>query len=983
MTLNIQLEKQYQLQFRENSSDLLALPAIELHPTDPHNRPHIAQINIDVTGQPEDLVKALKKSYRGVDFRNSKLLKLATTQLLKQADCHWDGPLPTGVECVLTVTIDYFDSDEEGKPNLASPQTMRAECQLETLPETDRSIEMAVNKKDSEADYPGWFAIDFGTSNSTITLYDPQLVVNPFLLPSEQEQYLRHGLANWLNEKPRDQLPGVSAVAWKNEWKKLFDEISQEFEDFNLADHATPGDKVFKDSDPDLFLTAIRKVEIGLMRRLGWFKRSVSQQLNQIYAQTFRVPALEWQSLIPVELDSDRRLSEIPSELEVVDLEISPVSNQVVKVDVVLGEEVKLNRRRAINSGEEIEGRFLHSPKRYIGKDRSFKVTDGEKSVESLSVNTLLQAAYAHLIDLTEDYRSRYPDKCSEGDFYRAVMTYPTVATPLMRREIEDLVKHLGLKDVRMSYDEAVSVAIFFLWKEFGGDLNVGIEALKARCHYHKQSQSWWQNVLVLDIGGGTTDLALIRFTLEEINAFGLNEDRGDGGRYYKLTPKLLRSSGHLQLGGELITLRLFRLLKAAIADKLLSAVSEGQLSPDVLKVDLNELNPQFLDNNGKFKKDRLLACIDTKIHAGDDYQDALKDAEKVIPTQWKYASAREKTFYMLWGYAESAKLQLSQMINRKTQGDEIDPIFTLDGQVIADLLQYNQVTLPGDFVNSLSVSITGEQFKTMASHVIQEAVGIARGLIESTLGDDQNSTSPVSSEAETDNSDTNIEPEQLDWLILTGKTCGLGLVKDELYHQLGQSKHFLWNDERVTFEPEYAKLATSAGACLAEKFRQLSFAPEESIDLLQRGANQLYIDVKNLFYFLPCSFVRDVIGDAEKPIFFAGQELQLLDDTSPREAKCRSDWQGMQLTNNIQRKDFEKINPQRWGYFNGDKLMKALNIDNEYEFRKVIKVQFEINQKLDIDLLICRGKPHYLMDEDAHSLNAADKIGRGYFCRN
>ena len=124
---------------------------------------------------------------------------------------------------------------------------------------------------------------------------------------------------------------------------------------------------------------------------------------------------------------------------------------------------------------------------------------------------------------------------------------------------------------MQTAYDEAVSVAIFFLWREFGGNLNIGIESFKTRCR--QNGNKWSQNVLVLDIGGGTTDLALIELTLEDKTPFFAdNEDRGLGGRYYKLTPKLLGSSGHLQLGGELITLRIFRLLKVAIADFLLNS---------------------------------------------------------------------------------------------------------------------------------------------------------------------------------------------------------------------------------------------------------------------------------------------------------------------------------------------------------------------------------------------------------------------------
>ena len=129
MSLTIQLDKQYQLQFKEDSSDLLALPVIDLHPTDPFNLPHIAQINISVVGQPEELIKALKEIYRGVDLRNNPF-KLDTNQRFKQAECHWENPLPTGVECVLTVTIDYFNSDEDGNPNVSAPQIAHAECQL-------------------------------------------------------------------------------------------------------------------------------------------------------------------------------------------------------------------------------------------------------------------------------------------------------------------------------------------------------------------------------------------------------------------------------------------------------------------------------------------------------------------------------------------------------------------------------------------------------------------------------------------------------------------------------------------------------------------------------------------------------------------------------------------------------------------------------------------------------------------------------------
>ncbi len=304
------------------------------------------------------------------------------------------------------------------------------------------------------------------------------------------------------------------------------------------------------------FLEALRQIELCLGNSER-FRRAVSKKLYQIYHEVFRVPTLESQNLIPVVLDFNRRQTEIPSEIEI--CKIQPLKLQ-------MGRAARDNRKKAIAQGtitavKDIISRFHHSPKRYFGQNRTFPVVINEGENNNIEVHQLIQAAWGHLIELTEDYRQRAGRRFSQGDFLTAVVTYPTVAPPVVRKEIKALVEELGLDDVQTAYDEAVSVAIFFLWREFGGNLNIGIESFKTRCRQEKNN--WSQNVLVLDIGGGTTDLALIKLTLEDKTpVFTNNEDRGLGGRYYKLTPKLLGSSGHLQLGGELITLRVFSTVK-------------------------------------------------------------------------------------------------------------------------------------------------------------------------------------------------------------------------------------------------------------------------------------------------------------------------------------------------------------------------------------------------------------------------------------
>ncbi|MCC5615605.1 molecular chaperone [Nostoc sp. CHAB 5836] len=777
--------------------------------------------------------------------------------------------------------------------------------------------------------FPGWFALDFGTSNSTVTLFDPIEVPIAEILPKEQEMRLRDRLSQWLSSPASVALPDVSA----DDWAKFIAEISK-----NLEIEPTKLSEVFESDNKERFLEAIRQIELSLGNSER-FRRAVSKKLYQIYHEVFRVPTLESQNLIPVVLDIDRRDTEIPSESEI---------SQLGDLKLRMGREARDNRKKAIAQGtsgslKEIISRFHHSPKRYFGQERSFSVIlDGEE--ETITANQLIQSAWAHLIELTEDYRQRAQRRFSEGNFLTAVVTYPTVAPPVVRKEVKELVEQLGIDDVQTAYDEAVSVAIFFLWREFGGNLNIGIESFKTRCR--QAGNKWSQNVLVLDIGGGTTDLALIELTLEDKTpTFADYEDRGLGGRYYKLTPKLLGSSGHLQLGGELITLRIFRLLKVAIADFLLTAVTTGDQESEKLEDLINsELNERFLEQ-GKFKSGSILKCLDKENPEGDiAYKDALDTAEKVLPTRWQQAPQRLQSFYILWDYAEAAKLKLGQ----KAPAENSLLTFTLSEQQISELLTQSSIKLQVKDPNSICITLDNQQFERAAASGIKEAIGIAKGLMESRLRPDDITKDSGNS-------------QKVDWLILSGKTCNLNIVQRQIYQEFSKSPYFVWNPERITFVLEFTKLATSAGACYAEKLRRLRFDPEESKSLLRKGANQLEIDVKNLFYYLPCNFKRKTQSNDLLTIFKAGQELYQL---APWEtvAKVRTQWQGIQLTNIIYRQDYEEGDLRLWGSFDGKNLMNQLDIQ-EAEFLKKIKIQFEIDQTLEFNVLLCQGNPHYLID--------------------
>lgn len=970
MSVEIRLGSRFQLRFHEDGS--LYLPTVQLVTTG-SNVPHIWRISCTVKGTPKEIADQIQKTYK--QFNASTPRKIPNLCQLGQDACYLEQPLTVPVTCTLHVTVTYFDSDLLGNPLLSISKHIDSDCELWFIPGSEeipsepiqpiltnpiltnidtvmnpfqldkylddlsQQLSEKLNEKPQEKQkkrFPGWFALDFGTSNSTVTLFDPIEVPIAEVLPREQELRLRSRMAEWLSSPPELALPDVSA----GEWEKFLADVSKNLE--VEKDHLS---EVFANEHKEIFLEAIRQIELCLGNS-DRFRRAVGKKLHQIYHEVFRVPTLESQNLIPVVLDVDRRDTEIPSELEI---------SQLIPLKLRMGREARDNRKKAIAIGttssvQEIISRFHHSPKRYFGQNRDFPIILGG-DVQNVQVTQLVQAAWAHLIQLTADYRQRARRKFSEGEFLSAVVTYPTVAPPVVRKEVKELVEQLGIDDVQTAYDEAVSVAIFFLWREFGGNLNIGIESFKTRCR--QIGNKWSQNVLVLDIGGGTTDLALIELTLEDKTPlFADNEDRGLGGRYYKLTPKLLGSSGHLQLGGELITLRLFRLLKVAIADLLLSAIATGDIESDKLEDLINsELNERFLED-GKFKIGSLLKCLDKENPEGDvAFKDALDTAERVLPTRWQQAPQRLQTFYTLWEHAEAAKLKLGQ----KPPTDESSLTFTLSEQQIGELLAQSAVKYQVRNPQGISLTLNNQQFERSATNTVKEAIGIAKGLMESRLW---------SPEQETETT------QKVDWLILSGKTCNLNLVQKQIYQEFSQSPYFIWNPERITFVLEFTKLATSAGACYAEKLRRLRFDPEESKSLLRKGANQLEIDVKNLFYYLPCNFRRKTQSNELLPVFNAGQELYQLAPTE-NIAKVRTNWQGIQLTNIIYRQDYEDGDLRLWGSYDGRSLMSELGME-EPEFLKKIKVQFEIDQTLQFNVLLCQGNPHYLLEPFGIDLNSA-----------
>jgi hypothetical protein len=864
------------------------------------------------------------------------------------AETPFSGPhtdTATGAErWELELALDLPPQASEELKGLAVYEPLSLACQV-TVRDAARA-DFLLRLAPRQTEFPGLLAIDLGTSSSTVTLYDPNVGLRNFAVPPEQEVQLQNRLlAELVDESGRCRLPGVSP----GEWDELLTAVDLPGEG--------PGPMrlraALQRGGPDL-LEALRQIELHVAGLS--IEEPVRDFLQDAYEEALLEPRLNSQRLIWVGLEpapaGHKESKDIVSELEVLE------AGTPLRVELGMG--ARKNRRAAltqvgaggpVRSLADVRFKFHNSPKRYLGKQESFVGDVGGRPV-MVTAQQVVQAAWMRLVELTNGWRQRNHDRVCRGPFSRVIVTYPTVAPPKVRREIETLVRQLGFSQVVTDYDEAVSAALFYFHRELGGSVDLGPELFKSCAQYDDRGH-WFQNVLVLDIGGGSTDLALLRLTMEERPTAGT--DRGAGGRYYVVTPRLLGSSGNRHLGGDLITLRVFELLKAILADRLLSAAQSGELTAaksgdaavDNLVARIRSLDKAFKEEEEeerRFRPGKIFEAVATLPEQNERRRSALHAAEQVLPTRWENQPQRSRSFYALWEQAENAKVQyLSRGESFRLGTEQIQELLTEFG--------YDLQLSPG-----VQVELTAAQFEQAAEEILKEAVQIARGLVRDRLGRSKGSGSEV-----------------LDWMILSGKTCNLGLVRRVLEREFGQPPAIRWNPDRVTFVPEYAKLATSVGACYAQMVRLIVPDVSKAEEILQGGRNQLRFQINNLFWFLPCSFL--LVGlDGESEIFKAGEELFQLDESEL--GKTRSRVLGVQLLTTVSRRDFTNAPSIPWYQFDGTKLATAIGM-TPASFESRMWMQFEVDHRLLMKLYLWEGRDrelphHYQVDDKLSGLKLA-----------
>jgi hypothetical protein len=825
--------------------------------------------------------------------------------------------------------------------NSLDPVTQEASVALTFEPSTEPTAPSAgAGQSDDEQDRPpahlGHVAVDFGTSNCTAALFDQHFLPARHPLSREQVGRLRTEILGLLDRGPSPD---------DAEAQGEFEEFAADIASAILPD-ASGTDRELKDQlrkavavDSGRGTRLLYEFLLELERCLGQcsdeLRPRLAAALNNAYSRSWREPPLDRLRLFEIFLD--------PIEGEVIESKATVTALDPLRVRVG-----KTNF--GIDDDEDDGERLI-----YAGlKQRLGSAWPQPELGPGRTSDDLIHECLRDIIGRCDKFIAEASSEIGKGRVDEVVITFPTMASPTVRGKLRTLVRGLGVSLVDASFDEAIAAAMFVLLRDFGGDHDIGLELLRSKSRPAGPNQ-WKQNLLVIDIGGGTTDIALLGLHLSDQTPGDLDPARH--GRYYELLPEVLGSTGRLQLGGELTSLRVFYWIKAALADQLLRALPEP----------FESAQAQLRLLRGEPGEDPLLSRTRDQLppSQGGGGAGVFDVLDGIVPTRSRVGDGRlTQAFWLLWTRADDVKRQFcaADAPSQISLGaEDVRRVLRAAKWPTAMAPALDVSAIPDDV---LTIKLAKKEFDELAAGDLEEIMELAYSLackrLEGTGQDD---------------------PEPIDRIILTGQASRAPLAKQCLLEVFSRSRAIgrplQWHPSGVIVEQDYAKLATSLGACWAKSNQGFAPTADGSRGRLIDGRNEFRIRVDNLFFNLPCTFLRGTtLGGAEdgQEILQIGAELyqsypdqdiavirspefELVDDVAVyREVyrEGRRNQADMPLWGDFQ-----------WARLNAD---GSLNLDPAIWPREM-RARVEATSNLDLFLLLSRGRAHYRVDGEAKSV--------------
>lgn len=449
----------------------------------------------------------------------------------------------------------------------------------------------------------------------------------------------------------------------------------------------------------------------------------------------------------------------------------------------------------------------LHmSVKRGIGTKKRYVVTKGKEIWRDADAQHMMTALAKKIL---EDARSILGKNINE-----IVVTSPPRWNAVQVNELRGVLRRLGFAPdkIEMGTDEATASGLYYvlypLFERFGRR-----EALReyVETEFAPMKQpdgSFKVNLLSMDFGGGTTDLALIKVKL------------GFAAQHLALEVDIVDRGGRQDLGGDNLTLHLFRLLKRRVA--LALAHPQRLLDPETTEKAPSNAWIKF------FKLDVQQGALLQKwdevvkhINEPELPREIWEVVNGMFPTAWdfkdmpatyrKYKLPARRNFDYLWAQADQLKKALCVDVTNAVKG--MTP-------TEADLAQYEnrwlspdleEMSEPVNLAECIPIAAESEEFRQrFLSITFGDICDFYRpaiaGLAEETARMEERS----------------LEPGQtVDRAVLAGNGARIPII-GALVHKERASGGLGIPFEQIKFDPVRAKLAVPIGATLRRIARKV-----------------------------------------------------------------------------------------------------------------------------------------------------------------
>jgi hypothetical protein len=458
----------------------------------------------------------------------------------------------------------------------------------------------------------------------------------------------------------------------------------------------------------------------------------------------------------------------------------------------------------------------LHmSIKRGIGTKKRYVVTKGKEIWREADAQHMMTALGKKIL---EDARSILGKNISE-----IVATSPPRWNAVQVGELRRVLRRLGFQPDRMdmSTDEATASGLYYvlypLFERFGKRAALTDYVEKEFGNMRTADGDFRFNLLSMDFGGGTTDLALIKCGVKfEPQHLALDIDIVDRG-------------GRQDIGGDNLTLHMFDLLKRRVA----LALAHPARLIDPTTTDKAPTNPWIKYFKLDVQQGALLQRWDevvAELNSITMPRELWDLVNGMFPTAWdfkdmpatyrKYKLPARRNFDWLWAQADQLKKALCIDISNAVKGknvtvDDLAPF--ADRWLSPDLESF---TTPVNLAECIPMATESEDFREKwlsitYGHIHSFYLPVIKGLAEETARMEKRSLDPR----------TNPEGKKVapvvDRVVLAGNGARIPSI-GALIHNARDKEGLGVSFDQIKFDAVRAKLAVPIGACLRRIARKV-----------------------------------------------------------------------------------------------------------------------------------------------------------------